>query len=157
MPERFSTRTSNMRKSKNCNQLTWGLFNYRGIYFWKNIRDLRIYFKRIFYVIKHGYFPQANWETYLYFIDSMKNILKEYRYNRHGTGWVLNEKFDKTLDSDEQWKRNLEQYNKDLDEMLSLLEEMSRDPKKHEDLDLLDIAKEKFFILFSKYFYHLWD
>ena len=146
-----------MRKSKNCNQLTWGLFNYRGIYFWKNIRDLRIYFKRIFYVIKHGYFPQANWETYLYFIDSMKKILKEYRYNRHGTGWVLNEKFDKTLDSDEQWKRNLEQYNKDLDEMLSLLEEMSQDPKKHEDLDLLNIAKEKFFILFSKYFYHLWD
>lgn len=146
-----------MRKSKNCNQLTWGLFNYRGIYFWKNIRDLRIYFKRIFYVIKHGYFPQANWETYLYFIDSMKKILKEYRYNRHGTGWVLNEKFDKTLDSDEQWKRNLEQYNKDLDEMLSLLKEMSQDPKKHEDLDLLNIAKEKFFTLFSKYFYHLWD
>ena len=41
--------------------------------------------------------------------------------------------------------------------MLSLLEEMSQDPKKHEDLDLLNIAKEKFFILFSKYFYHLWD
>lgn len=150
-------RTNNMRKSKSCNQLTWGLFNYRGIYFWHNIKDLRIYFKRIFYVLKHGYFPQANWETYLYFIDSMKKILKEYRYNRHGTGWILNEKFDKTLDSDEQWKRNLEQYNKDLDEMLSLLEEMSQDPKKHEDLDLRDIAKEKFFILFSKYFYHLWD
>lgn len=146
-----------MRNSKSCNQLTWGLFNYRGIYFWHNIKDLRIYFQRIFYVLKHGYFPQANWETYLYFIDSMKKILKEYRYNRHGTGWVLNEKFDKTLDSDEQWKRNLEQYNKDLDEMLSLLEEMSQDPKKHEDLDLLNIAKEKFFILFSKYFYHLWD
>lgn len=156
-------RTDNMRKSKNCNQLTWGLFNCRGIYFWENIRDLRIYFQRIFYVIKHGYFPQANWETYRYFIDSMKKILKEYRYNRHGTGWVLNEKFGKTLDSDEQWKRNSEQYNKDLDEMLSLLEEMGRDPKKHEDLDLLDImkkydiAKEKFFVLFSKYFYHLWD
>ena len=146
-----------MRKSKSCNQLTWGLFNYRGIYFWHNIKDLRIYFQRIFYVLKHGYFPQANWETYYYFIDSMKKILKEYRYNRHGTGWVLNEKFDETLDSDEQWKRNLEQYNKDLDEMLSLLEEMSQDPKKHEDLDLLNTAKEKFFILFSKYFYHLWD
>ena len=157
MSERFLTRISNMRKSKNCNQLTWGLFNYRGIYFWKNIGDLHIYFQRIFYVLKHGYFPQANWETYCYFIDSMKKILREYRYNRHGTGWVLDENIDETLDIDEQWKRNLEQYNKDLDEMLSLLEEMSQDPKKHEDLDLLDIAKEKFFILFSKYFYNLWD
>ena len=156
-------RTNNMRKSKSCNQLTWGLFNYRGIYFWHNIKDLRIYFKRIFYVLKHGYFPQANWETYCYFIDSMKKILREYRYNRHGTGWVLDENIDETLDIDEQWKKSSERYDKDLDEMLSLLEDMDQDSEKYKNLNFLDVmkksnaAKEKFFVLFSKYFYHLWD
>ena len=93
----------------------------------------------------------------------MKKILKEYRYNRHGTGWVLDENIDETLDIDEQWKKSSERYDKDLDEMLSLLEDMDQDSEKYKNLNFLDVmkksnaAKEKFFVLFSKYFYHLWD
>ena len=82
-----------MRKSKSCNQLTWGLFNYRGIYFWHNIKDLRIYFQRIFYVLKHGYFPQATWETYCYFIDSMKKIYETVAEAKVSLAKAANKKF----------------------------------------------------------------
>lgn len=66
------------------NKLTCGLFMYRGKNFWRNIKDIPIFFKRIIFVLKHGYFPVALWELDEYFIDIMKEILEWYRDDDHG-------------------------------------------------------------------------
>lgn len=62
---------------KRTNNLSWGLFNFRGRYFLRNIKDIPIFIKRIFFTLKHGYAPQAQWETYVWFIDTMREMASE--------------------------------------------------------------------------------
>lgn len=135
-----------MKNKNKINRLCFNLFPYKGKYFYKNIKDIPIFFSRLKFVIKHGYYPQAEWETFCYFIDIFIEIISTYRYERNGTPVITGD-----IDKDEK------DFNLVLEEMLNCLQIM----KKYDPIDIDDIiinkAKDKFFKLFSKYFYDLWD
>ena len=79
------------KKFKGFHNLSAGLFGYRGWYWYKNIGDFWILIKRVFFALKHGYAPQALWETDRWFIGVMREILTNYKDNRVFTGFFFNE------------------------------------------------------------------
>ena len=133
-----------MRNQDKINRLCFNLFQYKGKYFYKNIKDIPIFFSRLKFVIKHGYYPQAEWETFSYFIDIFIEIISTYRYERNGTPVITGD-----VDKDEK------DFNLVLEEMLNCLQIM----KKYDNIDhvIVNNVKDRFFKLFSKYFYDLWD
>ena len=74
---------------KNINNLTFGLFEYPKRFWYYNLKDIPIFIKRIFFTLKHGYSPVAQWETFGWFITVMREILVNYRDNRMGTPFVI--------------------------------------------------------------------
>lgn len=131
-------------------------FNYRGKYWYKNIKEIPLYFKLMHHLIKHGYDEYATWETCGWFIDTMKDVLVTYRANHLGYPVV-------SFDDKNKQKEFEKEYDADLDIMISLLDDMDECNPKYEDYDAdllfeeMDAAKNKFFELFSKHFYSLWD
>lgn len=149
---------------KKVNNLSWALFNFCGRYFWRNIKDIPIFIERIFFTLKHGYAPQAKFETFNWFIDTIYEILIWHRYHRVGTGYILDEPVD--LNNKEQDERNIKAYNDGLDRMIELLDQMNEDNEMYDNLEpddwkkkseMIEAATEEFFKLFNKYFYYLWD
>lgn len=136
----------------NANKLSWGLFMFHGKNWWRNLKDIPIFFQRIFFTLKHGYSPVAQWETFEWFIAVMREILINYRDNRTGTPVVIPDYDADDLISE---NKNIEAYNNILNEMIELLDKM--DEYDNTSLEAMDSAKNKFFELFSKYFYTLWD
>ena len=142
------------------NKLSWGLFMFRGKNWWRNLKDIPIFIKRIFFTLRHGYSPAARWETFEWFIAVMREILINYRDNRMGTPVVIP---DYNIDDLISENKNIEIYNNILDEMITLLDQMDENNSAYNDISLeemhsaMDTAKNKFFELFSKYFYTLWD
>lgn len=136
----------------NTNKLFWGLFMFRGKNWWRNLKDIPIFIKRIFFTLKHGYSPVAQFETFEWFITVMREILINYRDNRTGTPVVIP---DYNADSLISENKNIGAYNNILNEMIELLDKM--DEYDNTSLEATDSAKNKFFELFSKYFYTLWD
>ena len=144
----------------NINKLSWGLFMFHGKDWWRNLKDIPIFIKRIFFTLKHGYSPVAQWETFGWFITVMREILVNYRDNRNGTPVVIP---DYNIDDLISENKNIEIYNNILNEMVKLLDQMDENNSAYNDVSLekmhsaMDSAKNKFFELFSKYFYTLWD
>ena len=142
------------------NKLSWGLFMFHGKDWWRNLKDIPIFIKRIFFTLKHGYSPVAQWETFSWFIAVMREILVNYRDNRTGTPVVIP---DYNIDDLISENKNIEIYNNILNEMIKLLDKMDECNSTYNDASLegvhsaMDSAKNKFFELFSKYFYALWD
>ena len=142
------------------NKLSWGLFMFHGKDWWRNLKDIPIFIKRIFFILKHGYSPVAQWETFGWFIAVMREILINYRNNRTGTPVVIPDYDADDLISE---NKNVNVYNSLLDEMITLLDQMDENNSAYNDISLeemhstMDTAKNKFFELFSKYFYTLWD
>lgn len=142
------------------NKLSWGLFMFHGKNWWRNLKDIPIFIKRIFFTLKHGYSPVAQWETFGWFITVMREILIHYRDNRMGTPVVIP---DYNIDDLISENKNIEIYNSLLDEMIELLDKMDECNSTYNGVSLeemhsaMDSAKNKFFELFSKYFYTLWD
>lgn len=134
------------------NKLSCGLFMFRGKNWWRNLKDIPIFIKRIFFTLKHGYSPVAQFETFEWFITVMREILINYRDNRTGTPVVIP---DYNADSLISENKNIGAYNNILNEMIELLDKM--DEYDNTSLEAMDSAKNKFFELFSKYFYTLWD
>lgn len=137
------------------NKLSCGLFIFHG---WRNLKDIPIFINRIFFTLKHGYSPVAKWETFAWFIDVMKEILTNYRYNRDGTPIMDDVFVANNYDS-----ANEEAYNKILDHMIELLNQMDENNPIYDNMDwkekceaIVD-AKNEFFKLFSEHFYDLWD
>lgn len=146
---------------KNINNITFGLFTYLKRFWYLNLKDIPIFFKRIFFTLKHGYTPAAQWETFGWFIAVMREVLINYRNNRIGTPVVIPDyDIDDLLASE---GKNIEVYNNVLDEMITLLDKMDENNSAYNDVSLeemhsaMDTAKDRFFELFSKYFYTLWD
>lgn len=133
-----------MKNQNKINRLCFNLFRYKGKYFYKNIKDIPLFFSRLKFVIKHGYYPQAEWETFCYFIDIFIEIISTYRYERNGTPVITGD-----IEKDEK------DFNLALEEMLNCLQIM----KKYDNIDhtVVNNVKDRFFKLFSKYFYDLWD
>ena len=144
----------------NINKLSFGLFMFHGKDWWRNLKDIPIFIKRIFFTLKHGYSPVAQWETFEWFIVVMREILIDYRDNRTGTPVVIP---DYDTDDSISENKNIEIYNNILNEMITLLDQMDENNLAYNDVSLeemhsaMDTAKNKFFELFSKYFYTLWD
>ena len=144
----------------NINKLSFGLFMFHGKSWWRNLKDIPIFIKRIFFVLKHGYSPVAQWETFGWFITVMREILVNYRDNRMGTPVVIPDYNTDDLISE---NKNIETYNNILNEMIELLDKMDECNSTYNGVSLeemhsaMDSAKNKFFELFSKYFYTLWD
>ena len=142
------------------NKLSWGLFMFHGKDWWRNLKDIPIFIKRIFFTLKHGYSPVAQWETFEWFISVMREILINYRDNRTGTPVVIP---DYNIDDLISENKNIEIYNNILNEMIELLDKMDECNSTYNGVSLeemhsaMDSAKNKFFELFSKYFYTLWD
>ena len=142
------------------NKLSCGLFMFRGKNWWRNLKDIPIFIKRIFFTLKHGYSPAAQWETFEWFIAVMREILINYRDNRMGTPVVIP---DYNIDDLISENKNIEIYNNILNEMIELLDKMDECNSTYNGVSLeemhsaMDTAKNKFFELFSKYFYTLWD
>ena len=144
----------------NINKLSFGLFMFHGKSWWRNLKDIPIFIKRIFFTLKHGYSPVAQWETFGWFITVMREILVNYRDNRMGTPVVIP---DYDVDDLISENKNIEIYNNILNEMIELLDKMDECNSTYNSVSLeemhsaMDSAKNKFFELFSKYFYTLWD
>lgn len=144
----------------NINKLSFGLFMFHGKSWWRNLKNIPIFIKRIFFTLKHGYSPVAQWETFEWFIAVMREILINYRDNRTGTPVVIPDYHTDDLISE---NKNIEIYNNILNEMIELLDKMDECNSTYNDVSLeemhfaMDTAKNKFFELFSKYFYTLWD
>ena len=144
----------------NTNKLSWGLFMFHGKNWWRNLKDIPIFIKRIFFTLKHGYSPIAQFETFEWFIAVMREILINYRDNRTGTPVVIP---DYNIDDLISENKNIEIYNNILNEMIELLDKMDECNSTYNGVSLeemhsaMDSAKNKFFELFSKYFYTLWD
>lgn len=139
------------------NKLSWGLFMLRGKNWWRNLKDVSIFIKRIFFTLKHGYSPVAQFETFEWFIAVMREILINYRDNRTGTPIIIP---GYHIDSSISENKNIEAYNNILNEMIELLDKMDECnylTYNNASLEAMNAAKDKFFELFSKYFYTLWD
>ncbi len=129
-------------------------------YWYKNIKNIPLYFKMIHHLVKHGYDEYATWETFDWFINTMKDILTYYR--NHHQGYPVAYNFNEILQEDLE-----KEYDADLDKMISLLNDMDENNPKYERKEYqkdwkrhyeeMFAAKDKFFELFSKYFYNLWD
>ena len=146
----------------NANKLSCGLFVFRGKNWWRNLKDIPIFIKRIFFTLKHGYSPVAQFETFEWFMDVMKEILTNYRYNRMGSPVVIDNFFD-VKEENSNDVANEEAYNAILDRMIVLLDLMDEHNQLYNDMDWKEADKKKedtkneFFKLFSEQFYGLWD
>ena len=150
------------------NNITYGLFPYKPKFCWKNIKRFPCLFRRIGYVLKHGYSPIARWDYSAWFIDTTKDIFTEYL--KYHVGYKI---IDDT--KDEEW--NCQAWENVIKEMIDCLTRMDEStyyntkPCRYDETgdrdDLMkwydevekemDIAKRRFFFLFSQYFYDLWD
>lgn len=144
------------------NKLSCGLFVFRGKNWWRNLKDIPIFIKRIFFTLKHGYSPVAQFETFEWFMDVMKEILTNYRYNRMGSPVVIDNFFD-VKEENSNDVVNEEAYNAILDRMIVLLDLMDEHNQLYNDMDWKEAdkkkedAKNEFFKMFSEQFYGLWD
>lgn len=67
---------------KKVTHITYGLFLYRGIHFYRNLKDIPILIKRLCFLLKHGYTDLMWWDTSDWFISGMRDALLNYRHNR---------------------------------------------------------------------------
>ena len=116
--------------------------------------DIKILFKRIRFIFRYGYLPMAHYEGFNWFIDTMRDILTFYRDERTSDPWVLEADYAEDLEEDN--------HNKVTDDFNKMLEYLDKMDEKNYDYYLVAIAsmkenKDKFFELFNKYFYYLWD
>ena len=110
----------------NINKLSSDLFIFHGKYWWRNLKDIPIFIERIFFTLKHGYSPVAQWEIYGWFMSVMKELLTNYRNNRYGTPVIIdNGNYDE----------DIEAYNKILDNMIDLLDKMDESNPIYDTMD----------------------
>lgn len=124
--------------------------------FWMKLKDVPIFLKRVVYTLRHGYPPQATWEIYEWHRRVMLETLSEFRKNLNGYPASYD---DEDSSPEEQYAK----WGAIIDEMCNYLDAMSEDSYDYsiENFKKNDLArteaKDKFFALFSKYYFHLWD
>ena len=124
--------------------------------FWTKLKDIPIFLKRVVYTLRHGYPPQATWEIYEWHRRVMLETLSEFRKNLNGYPASF---YDEDSSPEEQYDK----WGAIIDEMCEYLDAMAEDnyDLSIENLEKSDLArteaKDKFFELFSKYYFHLWD
>ncbi len=128
-------------------------FNYRGRYWYMNLKYIPLYFKLMHHLIKYGYDEYATWETFSWFTDTMRSVLTNYRKNHYGYPAEMSEA----------------EWDKIIGRMIEFLDLMDADNPKYDEEEYdggsglqrqhteMEAAKDEFFALFSKYFYNMWD
>lgn len=121
------------------------------------IGDIRSKVKNFVQRGRRGWCDADWWNMDLWFIETASALLKQLEEKGHGYPDC-----DEATSTFEGWKEVL-------GEMQYCLAHMNPDEMYDDDIDVSDIAaveavdreaeenKERFFELFSKYFYHLWD
>lgn len=141
-------------------------FNYNKRYWYLNLKQIPLYFQLMHFLIKKGYDEYANWETFDWFIDTMREILLNYRTNSEGMPILLDNYPVGSGDTEEEQKiikQNEDLWYNTLDKMIELLNLMDENNPVYDNCDWkkthesMEKAKDEFFKLFSKYFYNLWD
>ena len=127
------------------------------------------------FLIKYGYDPFANCETFSWFIKTMKSVLTAHRDDSPGYPASFGEYPLLAADPDlpEKTKKHKQEWTAALDRMITLLDEMDENNEPLPtaaasavaDITLAGIeteyrkreeSKDEFFRLFGKYFYYLW-
>ena len=145
------------------------------------VKDLLRKIKYTYQRAKHGYTDIDTWNIDVWFLDIMPKILKQYKENLHGYPTVLNsqEEWENIIERmifllSEMNENNCTYVNPYEKEFLSNIEnhlekvnhgwqikqsELSKKYFGEEEnkLNYMNLCKEEFFNLFSKYFYNLWD
>lgn len=131
-------------------------FWHRRRYWYRNIKNIPLYFRLIHHLVKYGYDEYATWMTFSWFIDTLKPIL--IKYHNHHDGYPPCTAFGYNEEEQEQF--NIK-YDADIDRMIELFDDMDEDNPKYrgnyESYKEMCAAKDEFFELFSKYFYCLWN
>ena len=114
--------------------------------------EVRYGFQRMF----KGYDSVDTFETFAKFIERYTKILTEYRNNHYGyIGTMTKEEWDNTID---EMIYHLHYMNED-----NVNDELKKNvpenwlPKLDATYKIMEMHKDEFFKLFSKYFYALWD
>lgn len=138
-------------------------FNYPKKYWYKNIRNIPLYFRLIHELVKYGYDEYATWETFNWFSATMKSVLIRYKEGHQGVPVIIE---DYPIDFQNE-EANAEIWDKIIDRMIELLDLMQEDCSKYEHYEgieglkkrhkEMDAAKCEFFNLFSKHYWDLWD
>lgn len=145
-------------------------FTYRGRWWYRNIGQIPNYFYQLRFLTKHGYDIAAQWDTFSWFISTMREILTYYKEHHCGVPIIV-ENFPVGINLSDEEKKiiddNAKQWDNIVNQMIELLDLMDEcnpiydQPEYQEDIWKADRemnkAKEEFFQLFSKYFYYLWD
>lgn len=122
--------------------LTWALFtSWRPSVFFE---DLYIWFRRLIFLLRHGYCPQARFEMFEWHRQVMSELLIHFRNNHSGVPYLIDE---------EDNQKNEETWNNIIDQMSLALGEMGDGV----DYRAREHAKKRFFRLFSEYYFYLWD
>lgn len=144
-------------------------FSYRGRHWYKNLKYIPLYFKLIHHLVKNGYDEYAEWETFNWFIDTMKPILTAYNSNRWGSAIIIDNYFELSESGEDADEINEKVWNDTVNRMIELLDLMDESNPKYDTDEYdgvdgykkkdkeMEVAKDEFFELFSKYFYYLWD
>ncbi|MBQ9673264.1 MAG: hypothetical protein IJV39_01420 [Ruminococcus sp.] len=141
-------------------------FSYKGKYWFYNTKEIPTYIKQMRFLMKHGYDMYACWETFDWFIHTIRKILTHQRYYRHGSPVTVDGLNEYIPDEEKQkalTEQNEKNWNQILDTMFALLDEMDEENPEYENLDYhqqqtkMNTSKDIFFKLFSQYFYYLWD
>lgn len=115
----------------------------------------------------HGYSPMAQWETYQWFIDVMREIMQNYRDNREGN-MLFFEPGDETITRGFVLAKQNDKFYEHMVELLNQMDELNYTDVDYNDAEKFlqqekeneakaNAAKNEFFELFSKYFYGFWD
>ena len=158
------------RKQDKITSLTVGLFVWkwytpRG--FLKNIKDIFTMFKRIVFVIKHGYYPQAYWEAYNYFIEVADEVLDFFINDSTSypnafetcKDWearcIIMKECLKRMRWDF-WEDDWRNYINELPEYKNIIKD--KNVHGYEEFQALqNDAKNQFMDFFNEYFYSFWD
>lgn len=143
-------------------------FDYRGKRWYKNLKRIPLYLKNIRYLIKYGYDEYATWETFSWFIHTMRAILTDYKLSHSSYPILIDNYPMNSADTDDESKALREKNNQIWDDIISRMIELldlmdENNPKYEEYCDFrktnkeMNEAKDEFFKLFSEHFWNLWD
>lgn len=159
-PEQIGVDGGNFPIVMDSHHLTWGLFNYNGVSWYRkiklNVKDFFIFLKRVKYILKNGYSPIAKWEMDSWFVCVMRDILKKYNEERMGYPG----RFADADDGEEQWSKEVNHAIELLEEYYELYSNSFYDfdaEKVKERQDNIKRVKKEFFKWFSDNLEDLWD
>lgn len=133
----------------------------------RSCRDIHYNIRNVISRVKHGHDSWAPWNISTWFITYMGKLLRHYRKHHVGVAIVIDNYPYYGDDNDPEVQRliklNDDTWNEIIDKMIFYLDAMDEnnyDASQGNYTEInkqMDEAKEEFFILFTKYFYHLWD